>query len=114
MSKHTPEPWWNDDTMIYATVGDDLVRVCDTTAADDDEDRLPFEMEEANAERIVQCVNAHDELVDALRKLSWTVEGMTGMTDETPSPFLSPAGMVAFEANKEAAALLSKLEGGAK
>jgi hypothetical protein len=52
---HTPEPWEVDDLMIFATEDGIMHRVADCQSVDDE---LTFKTEEANAARIVRCVNA--------------------------------------------------------
>ena len=58
MSKHTPGPWW----IRYGYLWSGSITVAkvlqSTGPADEYEDRTPIENHEANAERIVACVNA--------------------------------------------------------
>ena len=76
MSAHTPTPWRvleNTRGLIVPADGDGSHRVASTV------DRVAYERDpdnyhddnaardEANAARIVKCVNAHDELVEALK-----------------------------------------------
>ena len=61
---HTPAPWFADGTDIYASPDQ---RVALTTGPDDGI-RLP------NAAYIVQCVNAHQPLVDALETTLYALE----------------------------------------
>lgn len=78
MAEHSPTPWVVSDHMedtpathlrIWSPQDKSIeawpeVAVC---YADDD---LPIQEMEANAEHIVRCVNAHDELVAALKWIS--------------------------------------------
>jgi phosphoribosylamine-glycine ligase len=59
--KWTKGPWHVEDSMVFA---ENTLRVADCYCADQEqtEDEI-----EANAARIVQCVNSHDTLVEALK-----------------------------------------------
>jgi hypothetical protein len=62
-ASHTPGPWEVDGETIYGPDGYLIASV------------IPYypenvEKQAANARRIVQCVNAHDELVAALRHIA--------------------------------------------
>ena len=90
-AKHTPGPWqaWVDDATYGVTGPSAATALCAKSAMDADVICGPCYSEiaaanaqvpaiaigdtkkqaENNARRIVQCVNAHDELVEALREL---------------------------------------------
>ena len=59
-TKRTPTPW-NNDLFPFAVDGKDgiLIADCSDIACRNDE------VQNANAEHIVRCVNSHDELVEA-------------------------------------------------
>jgi len=61
-TKHTPTPWTQDDTVITRNS-----RVIASVRDLCTDSQLPEDR--ANAAHIVRCVNAHDELVAALRNL---------------------------------------------
>jgi hypothetical protein len=61
-ARFTPGPWSAASAWIYDTDG--------STVASMNPNRYRLiETAEANAERIVLCVNTHDELVEALRQM---------------------------------------------
>lgn len=62
MSKHTPTPWKAEGGYIFAGEGDEIL-VCIQSTINDE---LVADAE-ANAARIVKCVNLHDELVECLK-----------------------------------------------
>lgn len=66
-AKHTPGPWHvgGDGTVIYAP---DEWAVTVSTKVYSREN--PIETAEANAARIVLCVNMHDELLAALKAIT--------------------------------------------
>jgi hypothetical protein len=73
VSKHTPTPWIVDrncdnDNIVVRSVPDQGIVAncqCDSYAFDDQKDIEGTW--QANADRIVLCVNAHEELVEAAK-----------------------------------------------
>lgn len=64
-AQHTPGPWaWRKADRILGcdARGQHYIHAKDRTIA-----AMLDSEQEANAQRIVQCVNAHDQLVEALR-----------------------------------------------
>ena len=80
MNQHTPTPWAIDPNTgeICATAASGYVTICDPTMAryEASGKSLPVDERQANAERIVQCVNAHDELVAELTRLTDILDGL--------------------------------------
>jgi hypothetical protein len=75
-TKHTPAPWYTDNACICASNGRALIAIEDIACEDEDEN---------NAAHIVRCVNAHDELVAALRDCVLQIEYFQGKWKETGS-----------------------------
>jgi hypothetical protein len=71
-AQHTQGPWAIDPNTgeICAPSAKGYVTVCDPTMGHylSTMRSLPVDEKQANAARIVQCVNAHDELVAILRR----------------------------------------------
>ena len=64
MSKHTPGPWTIKHGYVVSG-GITVAKVLQSTGPQDEYgDRTPIENHEANAERIVACVNAMDGIED--------------------------------------------------
>jgi hypothetical protein len=70
-AKHTPGPWFvrklerlGEIRDCFVAAPDVLGLAYDAEILGDDEYRDGIERKLADAERIVQCVNAHDELVE--------------------------------------------------
>jgi len=59
MAKHAPIPWHRDKGHIYSD-DDKLIASCNTS-------EFTLEEDEVHAARILQAVNAHDKLVEALQ-----------------------------------------------
>jgi hypothetical protein len=70
-AQHTPGPWAIDPNTgeICAPTARGYVTVCDPTMGHSlaTMRSLPVDEKQANAERIIQCVNAHDELLEVAR-----------------------------------------------
>lgn len=114
-TKHTPTPWkvlskltagkvaivTTNEAPIQAVICimDDRSKACDVV------DR------EANANRIVLCCNMHDELVDALHRLTVVAERREAMLSDPV--YVLDAKQDLQQAACEARAVLAKLEGGA-
>ena len=103
-SKHTPGPWqvmneYDGATIVIANVDGETFTdgtstfsydvVCDTLPDDGDGSRSR-EIAIANAALIVRAVNAHDDLVAALKEARRWVEGNTaavrGLSDRAAAP----------------------------
>lgn len=66
-TNHTPTPWHAAGVTVYAPAGHTArATVADTTCCGS----MTRAEDEANAAHIVRCVNAHDELVAALRVIA--------------------------------------------
>lgn len=80
-AKHrpTPAPWQvHSDYQLCQVIGDcdvdnHYTAICDT----DSDDANPASVDAANARHIVKCVNAHRELVKALRQMTTAPAGMS-------------------------------------
>lgn len=98
---HSPAPWRAIFEEAVAIFGADSARVAVLTNLHINGRRDP-ELVAANARRIVQCVNAHDELVAALRRsLGWLSSYPGGGTLGENGPY------------EQARAALAKVEGSA-
>lgn len=76
--KHTPLPFWRDDDGFIASGSDDTY----TTVADTNVNKLDIDEREANTDFIIRACNSHYTLLEALKKLTKTVnnyafEGLT-------------------------------------
>ena len=79
MSKHTPTPWHTMHNKLESSIcgeGQFVARV-------DGSETQTREEGEANADHIVKCVNAHDELVAALRDVLADSDAGNGETPKT-------------------------------
>jgi hypothetical protein len=82
--QHTPGPWRLShelDTHVEAEASGNFVASCDGGGEDGE-----YETDLANARRIVQCVNAHDELVEVLGRI--VRQGETQMNDDRGQRFV--------------------------
>jgi hypothetical protein len=69
--QHTPTPWMLDPHFVLRDADGEWVTRLNTSRRHDNKHDPEAE---ANAEFIVRCVNAHDELVAALRDIIASVE----------------------------------------
>ncbi len=84
ISLHTKGEWTTDGKYINAdlkTIASVMDNSCEAGEP------------EANAARIVKCVNAHDELVEQLKNMVWNFEG---------KPYLSKVQRAAIQYAKQA------------
>ncbi|UNY40551.1 hypothetical protein KLER11_gp82 [Pararheinheimera phage vB_PsoM_KLER1-1] len=73
-TKHTPEPWTADGNYIRSNEGD-VIAACEG-------DITPFVIDEANARRIVACVNACDGIsTDNLEQNKPIKDGLHGLNE---------------------------------
>jgi len=106
-TKHTPTPWTisGNETPVIAAMYDGRDAVVAVTCRD----RIELEEAHFNAQHIVKCVNAHDELVAALHASLEQIEAHTeGMGDTS---YEESAWHPLWTQIKTS---LAKLEGGAK
>jgi len=89
--KHTPTPWFVHSGTAIASRDGDGGRVADTPWG--------WPHSAADAEHIVRCVNAYDDLVAAVKVLS------AGWSDEEDTKGVMPASQV-----KWARAILAKVQ----
>lgn len=106
MKQHTPGPWrtaaWSSHGTTSILSGGPGLR--NTIYVAECSTSLGSELDEANAAHIVKCVNAHDELVAALR-------GMERFFGQWPEFVPSPeATQAASEAVRAMNAALSKMK----
>lgn len=118
----TPGEWYADEPSENGSIAirnkPDTYMICRVNPTDD------AELEDHHNARIIaeagtvanqtglsprQLLAQRDELVEALKSISDSVEQMTGMVSDEPSPFLSSAGIAAFKANKQARSLLARI-----
>lgn len=81
---HTPTPWKVADEYIFDRHRNEIATT--TTSG------LSFEEDEANAAHIVKCVNAHDDLVEALETLRSDCQTPIDMYERNGPEFTSPHG----------------------
>lgn len=79
MTKHTPTPWYylSDYERIYNTSDWTTESVCIAEIIR----TLNFK---ANATHILKCVNAHDDLVDALQRWLFNIEELAKLEGYEP------------------------------
>lgn len=106
-TQHTPTPWKVRQAYLNGEPCNYTIHTGMTTIAGCSYD----EQGEANASRIVKCVNAHDELVAALREL---LSSFDELRKEYPCDLFNEPDSSGFQNAERATALLAKLEGGAK
>lgn len=81
MSKHTPTPWGRAGIELIGNEGREMIGTLHDTQAG-------ISVKE-NASFIVRAVNAHDELLHALRLAKALLEGQTEETEENVIELLS-------------------------
>ena len=85
MSKinHTPTPWWADEVYIYGGSGDCgfYPRIADTSVADGDECGMSGDESDANAARIVRCVNGCSGIADPARSVPDLIAALSEALD---------------------------------
>ena len=111
MSQHTPTPWIvkHSDT-IYSTVTDRLIADCEFTPHSE-RPHAPRSEDEANAAYIVNAVNNHERLLEALKDAQKNYSMLYAEAMANTPDRLRIVDMVA-DANREMAQAIAQAEGG--